>query len=412
VRKPPLGSARKTRRASSLKAALRYFSALLFLIGLALAAQVVTAQGPSLTRGPYLQSTTRDSTLIVWQTSLAGDSVVEYGQTGYTQTVSDTTPVATHVITLTGLSAGTTYQYRIKTGETILYTTTLATAPNPGSAFDFVMIGDSGFTDPPNQAQLDVAAQMLALNPDFVLHLGDVIYPSGQASGYDPRFFMPYRDLLDQAPLFPSLGNHDYGTASGGPYLDVFYLPTNNPLGTERYYSFEWGNAHFVALDLNQAYGPGSAMYDWLVSDLSAVTAPWKFVFFHQAIYSSGPHGFELAIRAMRDALAPVFEQQGVDVVFAGHDHDYERSTPRDDYGPASRGVIYIVSGGGGADVYPVFPQPFSAFAASVHHTVQARIEGCILSLRAIDTSGIVFDQIALAKCPSNLYLPIILKGL
>jgi len=100
-----------------------------------------------------------------------------------------------------------------------------------------------------------------------------------------------------------------------------------------------------------------------------------------------------------------------VDIVFAGHDHDYERSTPRRDYVPGSDGVIYIVSGGGGAPLYTVGSSAFTAFSASVHHTVQVQIESCILSLRAIDTSGAVFDQIALAKCPSNLYLPIILKG-
>lgn len=372
-----------------------------------LSASTVAAQGPTLTRGPYLQSTTLDSTIIVWQTDVAGDSIVEYGETGYTHSTGDPAPVTTHAVALAGLLAGTTYQYQIKTGGVVLHQATFSTAPEPAAPFDFATVGDSGTG---SQEQYQVAAQMLALDPDFLLHLGDVIYPNGQSSGYEPFFFEPYQDLLDRAPIFPSLGNHDTVTGGGQPWLDEFYLPSNNPAGSEKYYSFDWSNAHFVALDLNQAYGPSSAMYQWLESDLAAATAQWKFAFFHQAIYSSGPHGFEPAILALRDTLAPVFEQYGVDIVFAGHDHDYERTTPRSDYLPDSDGVIYIVSGGGGASVYPVSPQPFTAFASSVHHTVQVRIIGCILSLRAIDAGGSVIDQIAVSKCTPQIYLPVLIK--
>jgi len=364
----------------------------------ALLAPAVAAQGPLLTRGPYLQSTTRDSTIVVWQTGTAGDSVVEYGETGYTRVVSSTAPVTTHVVSIAGLSAGTTYQYRIGTGNTLLYTSTFATAPDPGGAFDFVMVGDSGTGSPEQYA---VAARMVALNPDFVLHTGDVIYPRGQASGYQPYFFDPYEELLDGAPIFPTLGNHDYGTSNAQPYLDVFYLPSGSS-STERYYSFDWGDAHFVALDTNQSYTTTSPMHQWLVSDLAAATQTWKFVYFHHAMYSSGPHGiFDSYVAQIRAALAPVFEQYDVDMVFAGHDHDYERTKP-------INGVIYIVSGGGGANTYPVFQQPFSAYAERVHHTVQVQIDGCILSLRAINKDGAVIDQIALTKC--NVYLPLILK--
>ena len=383
-----------------------------WLVGWAVAAALVTsivsAQGVALTRGPYLQSTARDRTIIVWQTTAPGDSLVEYGETDYAQAVSDPTPVTTHVMILTGLTAGATYQYQIKTGGNLLHQATFTTAPDSGEPFSFVMIGDSGTG---SQAQLDVAAQMLALDPDFMLHLGDVIYQYGQADGYDPFFFQPYRELLDSAPVFPSLGNHDYRTANAQPYLDVFYLPTNNPAGAERYYSFDWGDAHFVALDTNLSGSAREDMRQWLQADLSASTATWKFVFFHHALYTSGPHQTDATLPALRDALAPIFEQAGVDLVFAGHDHDYERSTPRREYAPDAAGVVYIVSGGGGASLYAVGASDFTAFSASLHHTVQVRIAGCILSLRAVDTGGAVFDQIALAKCPHAVYLPIMLKN-
>ena len=168
---------------------------------------------------------------------------------------------------------------------------------------------------------------MVALDPQFVLHTGDVVYPDGQASGYDPFFFQPYQALARRAPIFPTLGNHDYRTASGQPYLDAFYLPHNNPADTERYYSFDWGNAHFTALDFNTGPDAGSTGMA-AGNDLAATDKPWKFVFYHQAIYSSGPHGYESWVKAKRELLAPIFEQYHVDVVFNGHDHDYERTQP------------------------------------------------------------------------------------
>jgi hypothetical protein len=185
------------------------------------------------------------------------------------------------------------------------------------------------------------------------------------------------------------LGNHDYRTQRGQPYLDVFHLPHNNPANTERYYSFDWGNAHFTALDFNT--GPDPDQMAWLQEDLAATDKLWKFVFYHQAIYSSGPHGYESWVEAKRQLLAPIFEQNHVDVVFNGHDHDYERTRP-------INGVLYIVSGGGGGPLYPVVPQSFSAYAESTYHTVFVTAAGCTLTLQAIKPDGTVFDSTTLTK--------------
>jgi predicted phosphodiesterase len=230
---------------------------------------------------------------------------------------------------------------------------------------------------------------MAALDPQFVLHTGDVVYPNGQADGYDPYFFQPYQALARRAPFFAVLGNHDYGSQHGQPYFDAFYLPHNNPANTERYYSFNWGNAHFTALDFNT--GPEPEQVAWLKNDLAATDKPWKFVFYHQAMYSSGPHGHESWVNAARARLTPIFEQNGVDIVFNGHDHDYERTQP-------IHGVVYIVSGGGGGQLYQVDPQPFSAFAESTYHTVFVKIDRCTLTLQAIKPDGTIFDSTTLTK--------------
>ena len=342
--------------------------------------------GVALTRGPYLQSVTATSAIVVWRTNLPGSSRVDYGVGDYTHSIDLPDPTTEHVITLTDLITGTEVQYRVLSNGVELANGSFRMAPGSDRFFGFAVIGDSGTG---SAAQYAAANQMVALDPQLVLHTGDVIYPDGQADGYDPFFFKPYRALAQRAPVFPTLGNHDYRTQRGQPYLDVFHLPHNNPANTERYYSFDWGNAHFTALDFNT--GPDPDQIAWLKEDLAATDKPWKFVFYHQAMYSSGPHGYESWVGAKRQLLAPIFEQNHVDVVFNGHDHDYERTR-------LINGVLYIVSGGGGGPLYPTVPQSFSAYAESTYHTVFVTVDGCTLTLQAIEPDGTVFDSTTLTK--------------
>lgn len=340
----------------------------------------------TLTRGPYLQSVTTTSAIIVWRTDLPGSSRVDYGVGDFTHSIDLPDPTIEHVVTLTDLITGTEVLYRVSTGGVELASGSFRTAAAPDQAFTFAAIGDSGIG---STAQVAVADRMVALDPHFVLHTGDVVYPDGQVAGYDPFFFQPYQALARRAPIYPTLGNHDYHTQRGQPYLDAFYLPRNNPADTERYYSFDWGNAHFTALDFNT--GPDAAQLAWLQDDLRSTDKLWKIVFYHQAIYSSGPHGYESWVEAKRALLAPIFEEFDVDLVLNGHDHDYERTLP-------INGVLYIVTAGGGASLYQVNPQPFSAYAETTHHTVFVTVEGCVLTAFAIKPDGTVFDATTLTK--------------
>jgi predicted phosphodiesterase len=340
----------------------------------------------ALTRGPYLQSITAASAIVVWRTDQPGSSRIEYGVGDYTRAIDLPDPTTEHVITLTDLITGTQVVYRVSTNGVELASGSFRTASGPNRPFTFAVIGDSGTG---SRGQYAMADRLVALDPQFVLHTGDVIYPDGQAGGYDPFFFQPYQALVRRVPIFPALGNHDYHTQRGQPYLEAFYLPHNSPANTERYYSFDWGNAHFTALDFNT--GPDPAQIAWLKEDLASTDRPWKFVFYHQAIYSSGPHGYESWVKAKRQLLAPIFEQFDVDIVFNGHDHNYERTQPIHD-------VNYLVSGGGGGPLYPVVPQSFSAYAESTYHTVFITIDGCRLTLQAIRPDGMVFDTLTLTK--------------
>ena len=120
----------------------------------------------------------------------------------------------------------------------------------------------------------------------------------------------------------------------------------------ELYYSFDWGNVHFVGLD-TELTGPEQAA--WLDADLAATDKPWKIVFGHKPPYSSGEHGSD---GAFRNHFVPLIEKHGVQLVLNGHEHDYERTRPIEN-------VTYVVTGGGGRHLRSVGTSGFTAYSGS-----------------------------------------------
>ena len=349
-----------------------------------------------LTRRPYLQQCAADSVTVVWDTDVPANSEVEYrAATGESFTVVDSKRVPHHVVRLTGLRPSTEYQYSIASAGRILARASFRSPPAPGQPFTFVVFGDSGNA---SEGQLRVAEQLAANQPDLLLHAGDLVYTIGAAEDYQSKFFDPYADILQSACIYPTLGNHDYITDDGQPYLDVFHLPANNPRGTERYYSFDYGDAHFVALDSNidrrfdEFQSPaGQEMLAWLDADLAASDALWKVVVIHHPPYSSSPkHGSESRIRY---DLGPIFERHGVDLVFAGHNHVYERTRPIDDFEEGDHGVVYVTTGGGGGSLDVTGNQDFTAYTASTRHFVRVSVSGDTLALEAVGADGSAFDS-------------------
>lgn len=210
---------------------------------------------------------------------------------------------------------------------------------------------------------------------------------------------------MDRIPFYPALGNHDVLTRGGEPLLEALYLPANDADGTERFYSFEHGDAHFVALDSNGSLEPGSVQRAWLEADLAAASATWLFVYFHHPPYSSSRHGSSVRLR---ESLGPLFDARGVDIVFVGHDHDYERTFPMaagqtvdaasdPDYVDPG-GTVYIVTGGGGRGLYGKGTSFFTAYSESSHHFVQVDVAGSTLTLQAARDDGAVIDRMTIAK--------------
>jgi len=358
------------------------------------------AGAATLTRGPYLQLLTTYSVTVAWNTDVAAAcSLTMRPLDGSTTTISGDTGTVC-AIAVDGLVPGAQYGYVPNADGVPLRTESVFHADDPTAPFTMLVFGDSGDAAP---SQFAVRDRLLATPADVIVHTGDMIYPDGMATNFDPDFFTPYADLIRQLVLWPCLGNHDYVTAAGQPWRDAFYTPANNPAASENYYSFDVGNAHVVVLDSNQNTAPGSAQYTFLDHDLGSTSAVWKFVVFHHTIYSSGiTHGSNLVIRAN---LVPLFDAHGVDIVFNGHEHNYERTLPlqANQVVAPGAGTVYVTTGGGGKGLYPLGPLSFfTAYAESVHHFVRVAVDGDTLTEEMIGNDGTVRDSMTLSKGPGG----------
>jgi hypothetical protein len=254
---------------------------------------------------------------------------------------------------------------------------------------------------------------------DLALHGGDVAYAGTNGLGpathqtLDAWFFSIYAAWLRSRPMFPSIGNHDSdaANANGRPYLDMFVLPTNGASATypdhaERYYSFDYGPVHFVALDTERAFQDTARRAEqlaWLERDLSATTQPWTIAYFHRPPFSAGTHhGSDLAVRS---AFVPLFERHGVQLVISAHEHMYERTKPWR-VGSAGTPVTYVVSGGGGGPLHPAGTAAWTAFSASRHHYIRGEVSDCVLRVEAIGTNAVAFDAVSIDRCDTEPSAP------
>jgi hypothetical protein len=252
--------------------------------------------------------------------------------------------------------------------------------PSIRGATIFALIGDAGSGDMPQEM---VASTMLnyfltARRFPFVLMLGDNLYDDD----YTGEFLVPYKPLLDRGvEFFAALGNHDRA-------IEQHFKPFN--MQDREYYSFDRGNARFVALNTNRPADPMQA--EWLGRVFADAGTKWRIAFFHHPLYSSGNHAVE-SRTVIRPALEPLMARSRINVVFSGHEHLYERVAPQN-------GVRYFVSGGGGRSLYGVRPNPFDEVAASDYHFMVVEIADDRLFFEAITPSQKVLDCGVIYRTP------------
>jgi acid phosphatase type 7 len=375
---------------------------LVAVVSLAPGAAAAQAPGAGIVRGPYLQQTRSTSTYVVWQTDRPLAGAVVYGRSSERERLRrDPRRRVLHAVRLRGLSPATTYRYRVTAGRRTTRTFRFTTAKVGADPFRFGVIGDYGSGTEPAYRN---AALLRREAVEFVVSTGDNVYPLGLEREYDRALFRPFGPLMRGVALWPTLGNHDYGDEgprprrTAHPYFRNFVLPREP--GHERYYSFRYANAEFLAIDSEvTSFAPGSPQYRWIYATLMRSRACWKIPVLHHPVYAEyvSPSAVDVAKRRHLERwLAPLFERHGVRLVLTGHEHNYVRSRSLD-------GTTYVITGGGGASLEPLPPAPSALTAARgrfFHHLLvsMARRE---MRVRAVDAAGRVRDRFRLTCGPT-----------
>lgn len=429
----------------------------------------------------------KDVKVIAWLTDQKpGEFTVEFGAARQLDQTAPPVRVALalspkqqyfkYAATLTELPFNAEISYRVRLAGKLVREGTFLTRKTADQTITFAVVGDTADGKADSKV---IAHQMWLAKPEFALIVGDIVYSRGLVGEYMTNFWPVYNDvampgpksgapLMWSTPIYAVLGNHDIGATNLTRYPDgfgafyFFHPPLNGPraatLATpvggppeqvaafkaaagDAYpslgiYSFDNGPAHFVCLDGNRQVHPADpALTAWLERDLSLSKAVWKFVFFHQpGFHSSSNHYTEQKMRL----LSPLFEKHGVDVVFAGHVHNYQRSKPLkfapDEPGKFGikgavpgkfkldekfdgvtntrpDGILYLVTGGGGARLYntnlnnkPELWQrdkttwaPFTVKHISDRHSFSlVNVTPALFVLRQVAEDGTVCDQFEL----------------
>ena len=354
-----------------------------------------------LARGPYLQSAPEGSVTVAWYQDVAVGSRVDWRLEGGVWQQAPSTGGASlrYEAVLSGLQAQSRYSYRVVGGtggpmpDTAGRTEFSFRTPR-ADTFKMVVMGDTGSGEP---RQYDVAARLATEDPppDWVLIVGDLIYPHGEDAGYDPQFFAPYRALLSTVPFYAALGNHDCETSSGGPFLAVFTLPCNCPssLAPETAY---WIDRAGVLTIVHNTNLPPATLRDVALpwhTTVARRAAAFRIAVLHHPPFASGPNSQAPPTATIRSLFPPALSASGTDLVLSGHEHFYERTRP-------IGGVVYVTTGNGGYDLYP--RETVNAFTAAFDNTVYGytvvEVQGRQLTLRHTATDGRTVDSFVLSK--------------
>jgi 3',5'-cyclic AMP phosphodiesterase CpdA len=359
--------------------------------------------------GPYLQEAGARQMTILWTSDECAQGIVRYGlgkaldkelksrpkeftwssavPEGGDRVTDDRTAYA-YEARLTGLTPGSEYRYEVDFGG-VRSAGSFKTFPERRTPLKFVVFGDSHASV---KEQRQRAVALIKLDPAFIIHTGDMTNHGGYEE-YTKYLFQPAAEALRRVPVWPARGNHE---ERGVQHRNVFRLP-----GNAWWYSFDYGDAHFVCLDSTiwrweDAKRLTAEMLRWCENDLARSGALWKIVFCHEPPYDIA----EMRCNWGRDTVLPILRRHGVDLVMSGHSHTYQRFRPM--YWPGQndrRPITFIVSGGaGGGRTEPERAQPHVAASSSKMHFMLYSIDGQTLTGRALRPDGTELDRFTIAK--------------
>jgi Calcineurin-like phosphoesterase/Purple acid Phosphatase, N-terminal domain/IPT/TIG domain len=374
----------------------------------------------STARRPYVQNVRNDRASLLWATNESGVGSVRYSADGV---IFRTAPATSrffstaetglarslwqHQADITGLAPNTDYVYGVSVDGQDIPTAGKASFRTAGPGpFSFIVLGDSGWGGPD---QASIAQRLAAEKPTMVVHTGDLVYMVGTYETYQRNYFNFYESMMGSVPFFPCPGNHDYDVANAFPYLAIHAVPNEGVPTADRgrYYSYDWGNVHFVSIDAHQslerAVNSNGPMLRWLENDLRSTRQFWRIAYFHYPPFASGQNTNDIQSLWVRQYVVPILEKYGVQVVFSGHEHSYQRNYAirKSTIVDPSVGTNYITSGGGGAFLYSVAEIGLVAFAKSAYHYVRAEVQGTRILFRSIRQDGVELESFSIAPTPA-----------
>lgn len=351
-----------------------------------------TASDSLWVRAPYVQHTTQTAFSLLWETTVPQACTTKIRSPNDENVWERTSgPQTEHEVRFEGLAPSTHYNYEIHCEHADFRDFTV-TAPPANEPFTFLVYGDTRHGHLMHRALV----QALALESmSFVMHTGDFV-DDGMRRVHWVRFFDIAHPFMRRIPLYPTVGNHENAFGVGEELFRRFFaVPDDGPY-PEMVYAFTWGNSRFFVLNSNKPF-TGNPQTAWMRAQLQETSMERSiqhlFVFVHQSPYSSGPHG---PIEDLIDSgLVDDMRRFGIDILFAGHDHMYERG--RVD------GLNYVITAGGGAPVYYVKQNlPYSLVTEPTYHYTRIHVDGDRVELDAVRIDGSLLDSVQLRRTLHN----------
>lgn len=342
---------------------------------------------------PYLMLAENNAQMkVLWQLNSTGTCTLSWGNnTQYSLGSRQTSEFDTahqHSFTITNLIPSVRYYYKV-VADTDVYRGSFRAPPGSDEKeTKFIVYGDSRSYPADHDLVADAIISTYAADSSYqtvILSVGDLVNDGDQESDWDTEFFdTGYRNLqtmLATIPYETAIGNHE---EHGLLYKKYFPYPFVG----DRYWSFDYGPAHFVMVDQYTDCGPGSRQLDWIKRDLASTGKLWKFLCMHEPGWSAGGHEENSDVR---ECIQPLCEKYKVSILFAGHNHYYARAEVN--------GVEHITTGGGGAPLSPPDTDyPGVVTGTMALHYCKVEIKGDTLHLTVLTPSGKVIDDFTLSR--------------
>jgi len=337
----------------------------------------------------YYNNSPQTAIAVTWASASQGENIIYYGINDISENqmivdqhedLAEAGDSLIHISRLSNLLPNTTYQYKVETAGIFASDTFNFTTAAEETDFMFIVGGD-------NQPSVikPVLDSIIVENPQFMINVGDLVV-DGNNLNYWYKFLGNFREMLGNYVMMPIYGNHEKDSPT---LTKLFQFPSNgSPDSTNEghWFSFDYNNVHIIGLDVYREFTPGSEQYNWLQNDLQSIdeNIDHRIVYVHEPAYSStATHEPNLHLRRY---LEPLFIEYNVDIVFAGHNHHYERSM--------ANNIVYIITGGLGTSLrdFDQDSNPWSIYGEKLNHYCRVSVNGEDIKVEMVRQDGTIGD--------------------